>query len=453
MSKTEKEAFVSDQLGGSINEINLIVSISSICYGTWSILSNKSVFKGYEIVAEYVYNVLCMILAMTIYANQPFLLIAIIVGTLVFGIGSPSKPTKRQISTQKSFLTIYRAQMMILTCIAILAVDFPAFPRRFAKVETWGTSLMDLGVGSFVYSMGVVSSKNVSSRPFLSELFQALKQSALMLILGLIRLFAVKYFDYQEHVTEYGVHWNFFITLGLLPIITVFVLKPSKYIPLSVIAISLAISYEMLLDIYNLSSIVLSSNRSNIFLANKEGLSSFIGYAVIFFLGKSLGYIIMPSKINRSSLIYKPKTKTPQKLLETVPSSFKLLIVNLTIRSAIYTLLYLYFTRVIDLQVSRRLANLPYILWIAAFNCSQIASFAAVEHYAGMYKVPKILQAVNYNGLAVFLVANILTGLINMTIDTIHQPDYIAVLILTVYTATLSALALFLYSRRIRIKL
>lgn len=42
------------------------------------------------------------------------------------------------------FLSVYRAHMMLLTIICILAVDFQAFPREFAKCETWGTSLVSV---------------------------------------------------------------------------------------------------------------------------------------------------------------------------------------------------------------------------------------------------------------------------------------------------------------------
>lgn len=39
-------------------------------------------------------------------------------------------------------LTTYRAHMLLLTALAILAVDFPAFPRALAKCESFGVSLV-----------------------------------------------------------------------------------------------------------------------------------------------------------------------------------------------------------------------------------------------------------------------------------------------------------------------
>ena len=55
------------------------------------------------------------------------------------------------------FVTNYRAMMLMTTAACILAVDFPVYPRRLAKTETFGFGLMDVGVGSFVFAAGLVS--------------------------------------------------------------------------------------------------------------------------------------------------------------------------------------------------------------------------------------------------------------------------------------------------------
>ena len=44
--------------------------------------------------------------------------------------------------TRLPALSTYRAHMMLVTVLAILAVDFPVFPRALAKCETYGVSFV-----------------------------------------------------------------------------------------------------------------------------------------------------------------------------------------------------------------------------------------------------------------------------------------------------------------------
>lgn len=120
-------------------------------------------------------------------------------------------------SNKLPFIGGFRAYVVIATAIAILAVDFVIFPRRLAKAETYGSGLMDVGVGAFVISNAIVSpeARGVysSHTGFISAVVRSVKSSLPLLVLGVMRFLSVKGTDYQEHVSEYGTHWNFFLTL------------------------------------------------------------------------------------------------------------------------------------------------------------------------------------------------------------------------------------------------
>ena len=46
---------------------------------------------------------------------------------------------------------------------------------------------------------------------------------------GLARLCSVKTLDYQEHASEYGVHWNFFLTVAAVATVTALVPIPKSF--------------------------------------------------------------------------------------------------------------------------------------------------------------------------------------------------------------------------------
>ena len=58
---------------------------------------------------------------------------------------------------KRNFISAFRANVNLATAASILAVDFVIFPRRFCKAETYGTGLMDVGVGAYIISNAIVS--------------------------------------------------------------------------------------------------------------------------------------------------------------------------------------------------------------------------------------------------------------------------------------------------------
>lgn len=370
----------------------------------------------------------------------------------------------------RPFLTTYRGTMMIATCLAILAVDFRVFPRRFAKVENWGTSIMDLGVGSFVFSAGVVSARSILKERLSStskaslprRLVSSIRHSIPLFILGIVRLYSVKGLDYAEHVTEYGVHWNFFFTLAFLaPFVEIFdsltFIIPS-YEALALIAV---VAYQVALESTNLKAYILVSPRGESLLSkNREGIFSFLGYLAIFLTGRGTGMLVIPRSAS-------PSAKTPQQARK-----------SLLIRMALWSLTWITLFSLNStpflgfgaaIPVSRRLANMPYVLWIVAFNNSQLFLFClletvffpevhkatdkATEQQRSKFATSRIMQAFNKNGLALFLLANLLTGAVNLGMNTLDATTGVAMAVLISYAITVTGVALGLHHWNITLKI
>ncbi|KIX07921.1 uncharacterized protein Z518_02575 [Rhinocladiella mackenziei CBS 650.93] len=520
--KARKEAFVSHLSGSSLIEINLVTLVAGASVLLWTALQKRqSFFTPYTLIAgiaDFLLNICAILFAITIYSSAPLVLSIFLTTPALFllflntGHHAPSIPSNNGSATKskqqqqhqqrtkkltpssnndpphlpvRPFLTHYRGSMLIATCLAILAVDFPIFPRRFAKVETWGTSLMDLGVGSFVFSAGVVSARTLvkssttRSSSFTARFLQVLRHSTPLFILGFIRLWSVKGLDYAEHVTEYGVHWNFFFTLALLPpfvelsdLITHHIFKSYD-----ILALVLALAYELLLTHTTLLEYILISPRGPDLLSmNREGIFSFIGYLAIYLAGRGTGGRIVRfnEPVSDPVFFFKKKTASKHKIwdannsLSLTRRERQLILLSLLTHSLLYSGLYWLSTSLymFNLNVSRRLANLPYVLWIVAFNNAQLLLFGLIEDCGPSFSYEKsdtrkdmvrhatsrVLRTFNTNGLIIFLVANLLTGLVNLTVNTLDMSPIDAMGILMLYALVLTGLALGLDYTGVKIK-
>ncbi|EDO15456.1 hypothetical protein Kpol_463p5 [Vanderwaltozyma polyspora DSM 70294] len=500
--KQRKEDFVTGLEGGTILEINYITSIALVSYFCWNLIKNDDLNVSFEFFLDWV----ALLLSITTYSDSPSVLITLMLipcltaffwrllsnrDTQSGKAGSDSdSDSSKEVGYQlvkKPFITAYRGSMLIITMLAILAVDFNIFPRRFGKVETWGTSLMDLGVGSFVFSNGLVSSRGLIKEKmdpryrlnFFKRIYNGLKSGLTLLIIGLLRLYFVKNLEYQEHVTEYGVHWNFFLTLSLLPPVLSIIDPIAEYIPRNIIAIIISIVYEWILlrDKQSMLTFLILGDRTDFFSSNREGIMSFFGYCSIFLWGQNTGFFILGNKPTKNNF-YKPSAElitTSKKNITSKRSQsnsksgskssftfFDKLTTVSPLRGLIsWTLIFMITTNIIiqchPFDISRRFANISYVSWVVTYNLGFLSFYCLIDkifnNSENNYKVSIPLEAANSNGLTLFLISNVTTGLVNMSISTIDASDSVSIVILLAYSAFLCSLSVIMYKYKIFIRL
>lgn len=394
---------------------------------------------------EYFLLVLPLILNLTIFSgNKQEFLFMIILTCLTFTIFTLNckqeslRQTKRPQFKRVSFITNFRATTILLTGISILAVDFDIYPPYFRKTVSYGFSLMDLGVGLFVYTNGIVAPEIGSKK----SIFKIVKSALPLFILGILRLISTRTVNYKVPHSEYGVHWNFFITLFVVKVMASLIMNciGSKYVLVN--AISLLFSHEILLQMGLAHYVMMETPRDNFFDANKEGLVSSLGYVGLYFLSVYVG----------KELHLKADRNLQEKW-----KLFKKLVVFAAL---------LFFSTVYlekSFGISRRLANTGYCIWtmfIGVFMTGLFCFGEIIQQYLfenkGYFKfttVPIVLEAINYNGLVFFLTSNVLTGLINLTIDTKATDEITSLLIINIYMFICCYINVLLYNNVIRIRL
>ncbi|XP_044587156.1 GPI-anchored wall transfer protein 1-like [Cotesia glomerata] len=536
-----QQEFISN-LGGSAPQEIIIVILPSILTilllsTITSVLSNKTlinnkIVRNFLPIVEFIITITPSILSLTILSDYTLIITLVIIITIMINYSIIYKFRNKlsvninnnlnncKNSGRKHFLTNFRALTNILTCICILAVDFKIFPRKFAKTEIYGYSLMDAGVGMFIIANAIVSpqTKDFTSnnsnnsnkhlrviRKFALNAKKCTKDTAPLLILGIGRILAVEYSDYQKHVSEYGVHWNFFLTLAFVKIFisTITSAISSRFALIS--GLWILVMHEYALNTKGLKEWLLGDTPRNDFVsANREGIVSVPGYVGLYLVGIALGRLIYSTYDNsennngnyglmkrfgvnmmllgrKVSFEYTKAMVLCVKLSIIAPQACGLVILNNWL-----------------FGVSRRMANFGYCAWVITLSTILLTLLLLVEILIDILifivtdgskeadkskdsakkrknvkfddkfmndcsnkdiseeinlKCPTIFQAVNYNGLVFFLISNLLTGIVNLRIKTLYVNEYNAIFLICSYVAICIFSVFIFYRYNIKLKL
>ncbi|XP_060911842.1 phosphatidylinositol-glycan biosynthesis class W protein [Labrus mixtus] len=466
--KDLKEAFVSNLNGTSLQEVALGSLLSPVCFinrGLILILYYQAketlplplpllshLFLDFSVL------ILPLVLSCTILSSVlQHVIPSLLLVTLCVSCYVHLKNQHRQ-STVSSFLqshvqfkqipfvTIFRVLVNVKTAISILAVDFSVFPRRYAKTETYGTGVMDFGVGAYVFANALVCPE-ARGKSFSTSRVNHIKKQLLsvwpLLALGMGRLVSVKMTGYHEHVTEYGVHWNFFFTLAIVRVVASLLLAVLPANRSWAYAVMISGLYQLALEKTELKAFILHNNdREKDFLhANKEGIFSVVGYVALYLAGVQVGlYVMQPRSLVRQWL----------KVL------FNLSFVSLALFAALWV------CQTLTEPVSRCLANLSFCIWSVAQSllflcCIGFADMVLLfsKKTSGCHLVPSswslckkqsdsdqktddmdglcLVQAVSRNQLLFFLLANVMTGMTNSVVDTLSCSSLLSVCVLVLY--------------------
>ncbi|XP_005186951.2 uncharacterized protein LOC101889370 isoform X1 [Musca domestica] len=355
--------------------------------------------------------------------------------------------------------TLLRSTISLLTVLCILAIDFESFPKKFRKTRRYGAGLMDVGIGLFVFSMALVSPRSKRFADIRKMCFTV----ACMLILGMARTIVITSIDYHQDEHEYGKHLNAFFTLGLTKLFATLLGhvagKDRHLLPLGIVIL---IIHEVTLQCGIASFVLDPLERTDLLTANREGICSLPGFIALYLLSQYIGQWI--------------KSKDVWSFEE-----IKQKLIHLSCCGAVLWLVVI--SSVMVIGIARVSCNFGYVTWMLAIAVTMCALYLFVfdivldtilpvnkeDHIleltnpsekgllgnaasaATISKIPTLVEAINYNGLVYFLLGNVLTGAVNIFLNTDERSNTESVVILMGYMFLTSLVVSLMYRFKIRI--
>ncbi len=154
------------------------------------------------------------------------------------------------------------------------------------------------------------------------------------------------------------------------------------------------------------------SNRNNFISSNREGIFGCIGFTALYFLGNDVGKRAIWEPLSRG-------TGTGEIVLRLFVLGSIMLFEPITFRN----------------HISRRLTNASYVLWIGGHSSICLCFICVIDALScttQIYTSP-CLSFISSHQMIVFLIANIIVGIINLATNTHKLGDTTSIVILTIY--------------------
>lgn len=326
-------------------------------------------------------------------------------------------------SEENDLISIFRVYILFFSIVGILAIDFSVAPRAIGKSKTFGASAMDTGVGAFIASNAFASSDS-KYKGMAINLPKMILKLAPILFIAFGRLVAVFVTGYPVDNIEYGFHWNFFFSLFIAKLFGQILVRSLSRVPPAVIGVTIAAIYEIKLSDSEFMEYLLdfAPQRHGFLDQNKEGFYSSFGMLSLYLIFVQIGRFLLPRTKQGFNF-----TKTCAKL--SVMAWVAVFIINCFGHMIFHSFIW----------PSRRIGNFGYTIWMIATMLGLLASCSLGNdlrcHYS--FEMPSLLKRMNQTQLPIFMLANLLTGMINLSMQTKKQSTITGYAILSSYLIVL----------------